>query len=545
MADYKSGALEAAFDTQCRILAVLHRLPPDVAVAIVHTAVNQRPMQMTRQLPPDVMSRHLHRFDTLTDDCLARVLGRGDGGLPQHAKVLRGLPTYMAGLGIPRLRTISTSAHTACMTQAIVATEQLSALLSTRVRSFCDGLTPDQVRWFTDNLPICKVTTQHAAGGGEEVRFKPPFRGDGGAIGLAAAAPLGVDHDHPRLQDRVGHALYSQQALTQVAYAKAHADLLGVLMDEGCWPRAAMVRSTEPLRPLHSWILSALSTGQHLRMTRADYVDAVRHRLLIPSFDGVDGSCRYCACRQLRIDQEEHQLHLMSCTASAKVRQRTHDLLVDAVVAFASRAVGAAGVTKEQTLEHPARPVIRMDVVVTKPDGQQLMIDVGHTAPAGRLAVPTVDGDHTGSAFVRCRAAAAYEVHKRERAARSLPADAVGRFHPMVFETTGALGDAGRGVLRALSGTDVLPAVCDGVVARARRNFLRHAGTILARGAARCAQAVRASSTAAQFSAEDWAALGELDIAAYGNLPEHNDDEREQAAPVAGPLAEPDDGDDR
>ena len=72
-----------------------------------------------------------------------------------------------------------------------------------------------------------------------------------------------------------------------------------------------------------------------------------------------------------------------------------------------------------------------------------------------------------------------------------------------------------------------------------------HAGTILARGAARCAQAVRASSTAAQFSAEDWAALGELDIAAYGNLPENNDYERDQAAPVDGPLAEPDDGDDR
>jgi hypothetical protein len=89
------------------VLKLVHHLPPDVAVAVVHTAVNQRPMQLTRQMDPDVMEQPLHIFDTSVDACLSLVLLLGTAALPLTARVLRGLPVYMSGLGIPRLGVIS------------------------------------------------------------------------------------------------------------------------------------------------------------------------------------------------------------------------------------------------------------------------------------------------------------------------------------------------------------------------------------------------------------------------------------------------------
>ena len=549
---YVDGVVSDTLERYGSVLERLSSLSPDVAVAIAHTAVNQRPMQLTRQLQPDMMESHLHGFDTRMDDCLARVLKLGAGGLPQHAKVLRGLPTYMAGLGIPRLGLISKSAHTACVTQAMVAAERLTPLHSNRIRSFYEELTPQQVRLFTDILPIFKVTTRNGEGG-EEVRFAPPFGNNGVHAGAHAAdvPALDVDHDHPRLQDRGGRVIYDQRVLTQKAYAEAHGALLERLTGEGSWQRAAMVRSTEALRPLHSWVLSALSPLQHLRLSRVDYVDAVRHRLLIPDFDGNNGQRRYCACQReaLRIDEEGHQLHLLACTASAVARQRTHDCLVDATAAFAKQIVGGENVRTEQTLQHGDRPVIRMDIVITRPDGQQLLVDVGHTSPAGRFAVPSRPGDQLGAAYVHRRAAAEYEAHKRRRAGQSLPVEAVGRFYPMIFETTGCLGVAATELLKVIAGTNVHPAVCDDRAARARRHFLRRAGVILARGIAGCIQAVRADSRAEEFEEEDWARLGALDAAAYRGLPDNFDQEGgAPAAPAeeAGPLhgAEGGEGDD-
>jgi len=298
-----------------------------------------------------------------------------------------------------------------------------------------------------------------------------------------------------------------------------------------------MVRSTEVRRPVHGWILSALSSMQYLRLTRDDYVDALRHRLLLADFTGSNGERRYCACRKLRIDRPEHQLHLLACTATAKERVRTHNHLRDATAAFAKAVVGEDKVAMEQTLVHDGRPVIRMDVVIMKPDGQKLLVDTGHTSPAGRFAVPPQAEDQTGAAHVRCRAAAAYEEHKRNRARLSLPETAVGLFHPVIFETTGCLGDGAVNLLQIIAGTHVNPAVCNDKAARARRYYLRKVGTILARGCARCIQAVRADSTAAQFEEEDWAQLGALDQVGYAALP-LNFDEGEGlagAAPDAAP----------
>jgi hypothetical protein len=94
----------------------------------------------------------------------------------------------------------------------------------------------------------------------------------------------------------------------------------------------------------------------------------------------------------------------------------------------------------------------------------------------------------------------------------------------VIFETTGCLGDGAVNLLRIIAGTHVNPAVCNDKAARARRHYLRKVGTILARGCARCIQAVRADSTAAQFEEEDWVQLGALDQVGYAALP-HNFDE--------------------
>jgi hypothetical protein len=219
---------------------------------------------------------------------------------------------------------------------------------------------------------------------------------------------------------------------------------------------------------------------------------------------------------------------------------RTHNHLRDATAAFAKAVVGEDKVAMEQTLVHEGRPVIRMDVVIMKPDGQKLLVDTGHTSPAGRFAVPPQAEDQTGAAHVRCRAAAAYEEHKRNRARLSLPETVAGLFHPVIFETTGCLGDGAVNLLRIIAGTHVNPAVCNDKAARARRYYLRKVGTILARGCARCIQAVRADSTAAQFEEADWAQLGALDQVGYAALP-LNFDEGEGlagAAPDAAPQQE-------
>ena len=73
-----------------------------------------------------------------------------------------------------------------------------------------------------------------------------------------------------------------------------------------------------------------------------------------------------------------------------------------------------------------------------------------------------------------------YEEHKRNRARLSLPETAVGLFHPVIFETTGCLGNGAVNLLRVIAGTNVNPAVCNDRVARARRFYLRRVGTILA-----------------------------------------------------------------
>ena len=148
--------------------------------------------------------------------------------------------------------------------------------------------------------------------------------------------------------------------------------------------------------------------------------------------------------------------------------------------------------------------------------------------------------DQTGAAHVRCHAAAAYEEHKRNRARLSLPETVAGLFHPVIFETTGCLGDGAVNLLRIIAGTHVNPAVCNDKAARARRYYLRKVGTILARGCARCIQAVRADSTAAQFDEADWAQLGALDQVGYAALPLNFDEGvgPAGAAAVAAPQQE-------
>jgi len=532
--EYVREAVSATVERQSGVLKLVHHLPPDVAVAVVHTAVNQRPMQLTRQMDPDVMERPLHIFDTSVDACLSLVLLLGTAALPLTARVLRGLPVYMSGLGIPRLGVISKCAYTACTVQAMVALEQRSQLLSSRIRAFTAVLSDRQIRWFTDILPICKVTTRTAAGV-EEVQFKPPFTGDG-VIAAAVEIPAAVDVDpqHPQRHNRQAPVAYGQRVLTHKAYVEAHEDLLDTLRRDDQFAQAAMVLSTEPLRPLHSWVLSALSPSPHLRLSRVDYVDAVRHRLLLPDFDGNNGERRFCGCRQLRIDRPEHQLHLMACVASAKARLGAHNQLRDATADFAGVVVGTKNVRVEQKLTPEGRPAIDMDIVITMPDGQQLLVDVGHTLPAGRLAVPSPHGAKTGAAYVRRCAAAAYEDHKRARARQSLSALALGRFHPMIFETSGCMGEAAARLMRILTDTDVHPVACNDRVARARRFYLRKVGTILARGMARCIQAVRADSTAAQFTEEDWAALAKLDKDKYAALPHDFEGGEGPAEPAAG-----------
>ena len=537
---YVEKAVDDAVERYSNVLQEVHRLAPDVAVAVIQTAVNQRPMHLMRQMDPDATERPLHTFDTSVDDCLSRVLRMGAGGLTHTAKVLRGLPTTLGGAGIPRLAMLRRPAHVACLVQAMVALEQRSPLLSTRVKGFALDLPIRKVRLLTDILPICKVT-ERVAGGVEEVTFAPPFKGCN--INVAVAAPaeaIDVDDAQPRLQDRAAAVCYGQRVLTYKAYDEAHRELLDSLRDSGHWAQAAMVRSTEVRRPVHGWILSALSSMQYLRLTRDDYVDAMRHRLLLADFTGSNGERRYCACQKLRIDRPEHQLHLLACTATAKERVRTHNHLRDATAAFAKAVVGEDKVAMEQTLVHEGRPVIRMDVVIMKPDGQKLLVDTGHTSPAGRFAVPPQAEDQTGAAHVRCRAAAAYEEHKRNRARLSLPETVAGLFHPVIFETTGCLGDGAVNLLRIIAGTHVNPAVCNDKAARARRYYLRKVGTILARGCARCIQAVRADSTAAQFEEDDWAQLGALDQVGYAALPLNFDEGQGPAgaAPDAAPQQE-------
>jgi hypothetical protein len=111
---------------------------------------------------------------------------------------------------------------------------------------------------------------------------------------------------------------------------------------------AAQVRSAPADKQLASWLKGGLYLSLHCRLSPSETFQALRHRLQVPEFIGVNA---VCGCKY-KVRLRDDQNHLLHCQAAQRELTFRHDLVRGAVAKLCKECVGPAG--KVMRSNHPS-----------------------------------------------------------------------------------------------------------------------------------------------------------------------------------------------
>jgi hypothetical protein len=298
----------------------------------------------------------------------------------------------------------------------------------------------------------------------------------------------------------VQHALemarVKQSAVTRRLYSKVYAELLAELVRKEEYTVAAQVRSAPADKQLARWLKGGLYLSLHCRLSPSEMFQALRQRLQVPEFIGMNA---VCGCKY-KVRLSDDQNHLMHCQAAQREMTFRHDLIRGAVAKLCKECVGPAGkVDEEQPFERRGElSACIVDIIVVTPEGAEHFIDVAvvnQCAPAyvfGSGSQKFVE-KKAGSGFVKGSAAEQKRVAKSVIALKCLSAAQMAGFADFSVETTGVMGTTAEAFLQAMEQCHAAR-IGDGAPRLYRKlyvKFLLELGMILARGTARILRATR------------------------------------------------------
>lgn len=460
-----ADAVRSCLDTVSRIAS----LEPSIALPLIQSCVNTRPVYLARTTPPRLTDRALYDFDLGIDQAILRVAGSNAGELAEVSQILRSLPQAEGGLGIPRLHSVREAAWTASFCHA---TSVLSEYRPGFLRQCSE--TPVSLHTIAASFSIVKhlipsvfrSNTEDAEGDGTTQMDSP----------LPVFWPTTLPNDTTDLSE--ARAIIPRQK-----------ELCQSLVRENI-TRAQQLLSRGHDRPGRAWWLSQSFKGSglwlsfipkapNLQLTPDEYRSSLSLRLMLPCCwtpVGTYSQCQHCIATHYGDQAQDSRFHPLSCIrAQGKITKR-HDRIRDILASGLRRLFGGHTVQLEPAVAAGLR---RPDIILTI-GARTFIIDVAVANPTCRRYL------NKSSDLTALAAADTMEEHKRREYAGTLASlqlqpDAM---IPFVLEATGRLGKSASTFLEQLETSVEVRAE---VSARSTIKFmLAHIRCCLHRGNAIC-----------------------------------------------------------
>jgi hypothetical protein len=473
---YVQAQLERTLAKQARGMDRIAQLQPDVALILLTYCVNTRPMFLARNFDSETIQQHLSLFDEAVDKCVACICQCTNGEATWWMKELRGLPVDLGGLGLPRLSTICTAAHVACLIEALVGLKgTFTEAVFAEVRA-C--VSQAEVKMVSHFLPF--LVEDHV--------LRLP-----GEPSVLAQEGMPVDA-HVAYQKEM--AMVKQSALCKKLYKTKHEETHARLLLEGDHTRAAMVLSTQRQKKMSRWIKGGLYGNLHNRLATGDFLQALRLRLLVPEYQGVAWVCGCVAGVLVREDFN----HLLHCKAATMAIAARHNKVRATLAEFCRFCVGADGQVEEEVVlgRRGELSACRIDIIVTTALGETYYVDTTVVNPGAKAYVHGADlglvGRRLGSSYVPGHAVEVKGAWKQQVHLQRLSPAQMAGFAPFAVETSGRLGQAAVAFLQKMEQCHNarLGDAAAGAMRKRRAWFLIELGMAVTRGTAKVLSMARA-----------------------------------------------------
>ncbi|RIZ67287.1 MAG: hypothetical protein D0531_00140, partial [Methylococcales bacterium] len=395
-AEFIQSHLEKQRVAQVKALQLLEHFQTQQAYAILKTSINQRPVFNVRSLTPVSVSDYAVRFDENVDAALKTMVNANR--FDEDSSIVRSLPVQMGGLGMKKLSSIKEVAYTTSwLTSLQYIKLNFSLVYDSRANILFDG---EMIRNLASVLP-------HVPDGDSNQFDDLIVPIISGRSPIPTQKELAKTLDRPRLE-----ALLNRLKLTS--------------------PEKAAWLMSSSMEGLHSWLNCGTTDIAGLSIDDADFVEAIRLRLLLPIHEDIIPTNRRCkSCRAEKCSD----LHALSCKIPSSLRITRHNFVRDALHKFVKSAVNTAIVTPESKIPNSreGKSQLKADLMINL-GPQTIYVDVAITNPSspsnvrGNVElVPLVAADHMEKA-------------KRTKYQEAYGPDILPVLVPFVVESTGRLG---------------------------------------------------------------------------------------------------------
>ena len=438
--EYQCTSITAALADHQQVVSLIATLEPAMALPLLQSCINTRPVYLARTTPPHLTDQALHSFDNMVDVAILRIAGSSAGALPAVSQLLRAIPQADGGLGFPRLHDIRVAAWVASFCHATDAlAEHLPHLLSLIDRSNSAAI--DHHMTIVKQLvpTLFRSNGQQGVAGDEDTavntlrpHFWPTPEMVQPVLGLAQ------DYGLPLLGDRSRRftptSLPKQRDLC-IRDMEQKIQQVGDLLNQDPLGRSWWL--SQSFKGSGAWLSGGQSNVSLLELTDDEFRSSLTLRLLLPCCWAPPGAytrCTACADTLYGDQTQDSRLHALTCIRSQGKRTLRHDHLRDVLATTLKRLYGAHAVQLETVLGQGLR---RPDIVLTV-QGQVTLIDVAVATPCSAQYLSRQ------SDRVALAAATVFEAKKRRAYVATLQAlqlqqDAL---VPFVLEATGRLGQA-------------------------------------------------------------------------------------------------------
>lgn len=371
---------------------------------------NQRPQFLSRVVENHLCKEPLIEFDNSIDNALMRIFNLAESHNDIWFRTIRGLPIYLAGMGIRRYA----SYH-----------GELACLVSRQIiRSFANKWAPNLVLFIDQTWPTLRIS--------QEVDTCPPWEG----VHLSQYCYKSV-----------------AVATTKQIEEKCAEKVVNNLINVQRFSCAAIFQSSMFEGSGH-WLCNPVAVYS---MSDEIFIQAGRNRLMLPIFPSteISGNMVRCVCGKFFCMNKSSRYHL---TASCKMNRwwisNRHSSVVKVIKKFITDVVPSAIVTLE-----PQVGMLRADIRVILPGGREFILDVVVTHPSRSKSRK----EAAKNANVANQQAEDMKRNKyKDTVANEL-------FVPFAVESTGRIGVAGWKWIRTIIGAG--PSTISGIVVGERNKF--------------------------------------------------------------------------
>lgn len=383
-AEYRKDKAQTILGEATACLPALDKLHPQAAFLLLKFCINARPNYLARVCGLSIAGEALQHADTKILQALANILKVDLAEVGPEFERLSELPSRYGGLGIHRMGGL------AGQKAEFLSRQTLTDFAAVNLRDLYPALEfwpPLEIAERVRPLKEAAASKQSTSRAATERMEENP--GD-------ALVTNAVDR-RKLLQDQ-GEWRDATSAHVEHVFHEISTFLHKQLIDSGRLEHAAFYLSGCS-RGSGRWTNCLTCSDPRLQFTKGEFLETLRMRLLLPTFDDEPNVTHICQCR-MRVDINRTPMHLLNCECVHRLKTVRHSQLLTALIQSLRSVVDSSQVTvtREVVLEHddgPLRADIRitsgphvsyLDLAVVNPVAQKYMSKgaANHPDTAGR-----------------------------------------------------------------------------------------------------------------------------------------------------------------